>query len=136
VTTSAQLRRQLAAAEARAERLRLELATALKEAELFRQILGLHQDENRSNIGSNMQAETTGKSRRTRISAGRAEKDTPSRQAAVAADLTDLMIAEITGAGRSTVQAWHSGARAVPRRHAEKLAKRGIPVDCWAKLSD
>jgi hypothetical protein len=127
-----EIARELAAVAAH----RRKADEAQARVRLLEELRRLHLGENRSNLSSNMQAETAGKSRRTRISAGRAEKDTPSRQAAVAADLTDLMIAEITGAGRSTVQAWHSGARAVPRRHAEKLAKRGIPVDCWAKLSD
>jgi hypothetical protein len=136
VESPAQIRRLKELALARIERWRREIAIAEREVQLYDELLRLHDGDNRSNISSNMQAETEGKSRRTKISAGRAQKETPSRLASVAADLTDLMIADITGAGRSTVQAWHSGARSIPRAHAEKLAKRGIPVSSWPKIHD
>lgn len=126
----------LAAAEARVERLRGELATAIKEAALFREILALQDEGNRSNISGNMQAITTGKSRATKISAAKGA-DTKSRRAAIAADLTDGEIAVITGASRQAVQKWHAGLLAIPRRHADRLAARhGISVDSWSRLAD
>lgn len=131
-----QIARLLANAEARIERLRGELATAEKEAELFRQILQLQTEADGSNIDSNMQTESAAKGRRARISAGRATIKSASRDAAGKAGLSDLMIADLLGASRQAVQKWHTGKLAIPRRHADKLEKRGIPAESWPKRAD
>lgn len=136
MTSPAQLRRLKANAEARAERLRTELATALKEIALFGELLALHSADDRSNIGSNMQGQTEATTRRARISAGRSTIKSESRDAAASADLTDGDIAKIAGASRQAVQKWHTGKLAIPKRHAEKLVKRGIPLEAWPRVSD
>jgi DNA-binding transcriptional regulator YiaG len=145
LVTPAQYRRHLAAAEARADRLRAELVATLKEAEFFRQMLSLHSDGKHSNIGSNMEEQTEATTRRARISAGRATIDSKSRKDAAKADLSDILIARLVGASRQAVQKWHTGKLAIPKRHADKLAKPrmvegkekpGIPVESWPRLGD
>ena len=113
-----------------------EIAIARREIALFDELLRLHAGANRSNIGSNMQVQTEGKSRATRISSGRSTIESASREAAVALDLTDGKIATITGASRQAVQKWHTGKMAIPKRHAEKLAERGIPLASWMRIAD
>jgi hypothetical protein len=133
--TPAQIRRSLAAAEARAQRLRDEAGLAEREAELMRQLLALHDGPNRSNIGSNMQADAlAGKSREVKISANRTRKESPSRAAAVAANLPDGAIAKLLKVGRSSVNAWHRGTRAIPAACAAALEKRGIDRSVWPKV--
>lgn len=100
------------------------------------QLQRLHGGEKRSNIGSNMQAQTEGQSRATRISSGRSTIESASREAAVAQNLTDGKIATITGASRQAVQKWHTGKMAIPKRHAEKLKAEGIPLASWRRIAD
>lgn len=116
-----------------------EIALIRQEVAVYdhaiREIERLHGGPNRSNIGSNMQVQTEGKSRATKISAGRSRIKSASRDAAVVADLSDGDIAEITGASRQAVQKWHTGKMAIPKRHAKKLADR-IPLESWPRVAD
>ncbi len=112
-----------------------EIDIARREILLYDELLRLHHEQDRSNIDSNMQMETAGKSRSTKISAGRARIDSKSRTAAVAANLSDGDIAEITGASRQAVQKWHTGKMAIPKRHAKKLADR-IPPATWPRIGN
>jgi hypothetical protein len=95
----------------------------------------LHSKRGRSNIGSNMQANTSGKSRITRIAAGRATEATAARKAAIEADLTAGKIATICGVGRSTANAWLTGRLAIPSGYADTLAAKGIPRASWKKIN-
>ena len=131
----AQIRRLRQLALERIARHEREIDIARREIALYDELLRLHHEQDRSNLSSNMQASTEGKSRATKISAGRARIESKSRDAAVKADLSDGDIAEITGASRQAVQKWHTGKMAIPKRHAKKLADR-IPVDSWPRLGD
>lgn len=136
VESPAQIRRLKALALARIERWQREIAIAERECALYDELLRLHDGDNRSNIGSNMQLETEGKTRSTKISASRSRIESKSRAAAVAADLSDGEIATLTGASRQAVQKWHTGKLSIPKRHAKKLADRGIPLESWQRIGD
>jgi hypothetical protein len=127
-------RRDRLAATLAAEEQRL--AALLDAQRTLLAALSLHSADHGINLSSNMQVNASDKGRRVRISAGRARIESPSRNAAIAANLTDLMIAELVGASRAAVQKWHTGNMAIPRRHAERLAKRGIPLSAWTKIRD
>lgn len=128
--TRAQIARLLANAEARVERLRGEIATAMKERALFAELLALHESHSERTL-SPMQAESA-HSLGVRIAAGRAGQS-ESRKAQIVVGLTDKDVAELTGYSRSTVCKWHSGTIKVPDDAQRLLAKRGIPVLAWSK---
>jgi DNA-binding transcriptional regulator YiaG len=136
VESPAQIRRLRQLALERIAAHEKEVRIARREIALYDELLRLHGEANRSNIDSNMQLETAGKSRSTKISAGRSRIESASRTAAVALDLSDGDIAEITGASRQAVQKWHTGKMAIPKRHAAKLVSRGIPLDSWQRVAD
>lgn len=125
---------------ARIARYEREIGLIRQEIEVYdnaiRELERLHGEPKRSNINSNMQAQTEGKTRSVRISAGRSTVASASREAAVAADLTDGKIAKITGASRQAVQKWHTGLMAIPQRHAAKLESSGIPRASWKRIGD
>lgn len=110
----------LAAAEARAERLRGELATALKEAELFRQILQLHPDVNSRNVSSEqMQAD----SRSLAISEGSKGGKDPFLQAIRAKGYTLRSLADAVGCPVSLLSMQRKGERPIPGDRAAKIEK-------------
>jgi hypothetical protein len=143
LVTPAQLRRFLTAAEDRVERLKVELATALKEAELFRQLLLLQSDDERSRMRSNMQLDTAGKKKSTKIAAANVKNEGGAREILLAADRSDQDIAgELAkhfGAvvGRSTVNAWHTGRRPIPRVYRDYLEKKYPGTGpAWPRVAD
>jgi len=135
VESPAQIRRLRQLALERIARHEREIDIARREIILYDELLRLHHEQDRSNMSSNMQLETSGKSRQVRISAGRSTVESASRRAAVVANLTDGAIAAITGASRQAVQKWHTGKMAIPKRYAKKLADR-IPLDSWSRIAD
>jgi hypothetical protein len=133
----------LAAAEARAERLRGELVTALKEAELFRQLLSLQSGDERSRMRSNMQLDGAGKRKATKIAAANVRNEGDARAILLAADRTDQDIADELAKqfgrdiGRSTVNAWHTGRRPIPRAYRDFLEKRYPGTGAaWPRVAD
>lgn len=139
----AKLRHMKQLALERIARYEREIGLIREEIEVYdnaiEQLQRLHGGEKRSNIGSNMQVQTEGKTRSVRISAGRATIASESRDAAVATDLTDGKIATICKVSRQAVQKWHAGLMAIPRRHAETLRDRkpkGIPIESWKRIGD
>ena len=134
--TPGQIKRLLANAEARVERLRGELATALKEAELFRQLLELqHRDEVLQNqhdtarIIDTMETDTAVRGARLgtkHVGAVRIRKVDGS--VARFAAKHDLFA--------TTVRSWYAtgeAARRIPRRWVDLLAKSPykVPESAW-----
>lgn len=118
-------------AQARAEKLRSELAATEREIALLEE-LALHVPEDR-NILRNMQEQSIG----VRIAAGR-KKQGPSRKAQIAMGKTDQQIADMLKVPRLTVCKWHLGLTAIPAAMADKLAAlkpRGIPRTSWPKIA-
>jgi plasmid maintenance system antidote protein VapI len=74
------------------------------------------------------------KTRSQKIAAGRARHLTRSRKACIRAGRSDREIAKLVGSARSTVQAWHTGARAIPVRSARRLERLGIAKSVWLRL--
>jgi hypothetical protein len=120
VTSPAQLRRLLAAAEARAERLRGELATAIKEAALFRELLALHSDVNSRTLPSEqMQAD----SRDLAISKGSKSGKDPFLVAIRAKGYTLRSLATKVGCPASLLSMQRKGDRPIPGERAAKIEK-------------
>lgn len=118
--SAAQVRRLLANAEARAERLRGELATALKEIELFRQLLLLHPDVNSRNVSSEqMQAD----SRSLAISEGSKGGKDPFLAAIRARGYTLRSLAAKVGCPPSLLSMQRKGDRPIPGERAAKIEK-------------
>lgn len=138
MSSAAHLRARLADAERRLAVAKEEAATAAKEVEFYRLLLeGLHSDDGGSRIGGKMQLATPPKSRRLKIAASSTEHESESKRILLAAGKSDLDIAEDLGVGRSTVRAWHSGDRPIPRRHAEALLKKyRVPLAAWPRILD
>lgn len=142
----AKLRHMKQLALDRIARYEREIGLIRQEIEVYDHAIGdierLHGVSKRSNIVGNMQLETTEKSRSTKISAGRSRIESASRNDAVAADLSDLDIAEIVGASRQAVQRWHAGLTPIPERHAKTLATlppkngkpRAIRRESWKRI--
>lgn len=137
--TPDELRRELAGAHARKAKLE-------EEIQLLEALLNLHSAPDRSNVGPMLQESEA--PRGVKIAAGRARNLTPSRLACIEAELSDAMVARLTKCGRSTVQAWHNGERAIQRgaanilaaykRHAEgpKKGQPMIPTSVWKRIQD
>lgn len=107
------------AAEARVEKARAQLATALKEAELFRQLEGLHPDVTTSTIASDqMQAEA----RNIAISAGRSGRD-PFLAAIRAKGYTLRSLAETLDCQHSLLSMQRKGERPIPYERARAIEK-------------
>ena len=66
-----------------------------------------------------------------RIAAGRGHQS-KSRQAQIAAGLTDKVVADLTGYSRTAVCKWHNGTMKIPEEAQKLLAKRGIPRASWS----
>ena len=112
------------------ERLRAELATALREVALFEELIHLHSEHSEHIVGE-MQANSE-HSLGVRIAAGR-DGQTASRKAQIAVGLTDAEVAKLLKVSRSTVCKWHLGTLRIPERAQAFLEKRGIPRTHWLK---
>jgi DNA-binding transcriptional regulator YiaG len=117
----------LADAQARAEKLRVELAATEREIMLLEE-LALHNSHSEGTL-SDMQAENS-HSLGVRIAEGR-KGQSASRKAQIAANLTDKEVATLTGYNRTTVCKWHNGTIKVPEEAQKLLAKRGISRAVW-----
>lgn len=119
----------------------LRRSKADEEIELLSRLLELHAGAQRSNVGRmlpNAEVPDT-RTKGIKIMAKRARDLTPSRLACIEAELSDPMIAKLTKCGRSTVQAWHTGLRPIPRTAAELLSQhkpRPIPMHVWKRIQD
>lgn len=111
-------------------RILLEAQRALLDETIAAETERLHSSHSDGTI-SEMQAETA-HSLGVRIAEGR-KRQSKSRKAQLAANLTDKEVAELTGYNRSTVCKWHNGTIKVPDAAQEILAKRGIPRASWSK---
>lgn len=116
--TPAQLRRSLAAAEARIEKARAQLVTAEREAELFRELLRLHGDVNSSTFGEQMQTD----SRNIAISEGRSGRD-PFLKAIRAKGYTLRSLADAVGCPVSLLSMQRAGQRPMPYERAKRIEK-------------
>lgn len=125
--TPEEIRREIAGAEERKAKAEQELA-------LLRGLLELHYPRERSIIHRTMEVATLPKSKGAKIAANRSVDMTPSRVACIEKELSDPMIAEFLQCGRSTVQAWHSGVRPIPKEFSDKLSiKWGIDPSVWKR---
>lgn len=114
-----QIARLRAAAIARAEKHRAGLATALREIELYDQLLALHRDVNSSTVHSeHMQAD----SRNIAISEGHDRKD-PFLKAIRAKGFTLRSLAAEIGEQPSLLSMQRSGDRPMPYERAKKIEK-------------
>ena len=138
--TPAQIRRLLANAEARAERLRGELATAIKEAELFRQLLELqHRDE----VLQNQHDSSTINTMDAQISVPGVKLGTK-HPGAVAMRKVDGSVAKFAdkhGLFKTTVRSWYykgEAARRIPRRWVNvlKAAPYRVPESAWREIDE
>jgi DNA-binding transcriptional regulator YiaG len=102
------------------------------QAELFEAVAEehLHEEHSARKI-EGMQEHSLG----VRIAAGR-KGQTASRQAQVAAGLTDQKVADMLKVPRSTVCKWHLGQTRIPAAFADRLVKRGIPRTSWSKIDE
>lgn len=116
--TTAQLRRSLAAAEARIEKARAQLSTAQKEAALFRELLRLHGDVNSSTFSEQMQTD----SRNIAISEGRSGRD-PFLKAIRAKGYTLRSLAEALDYKPSLLSMQRGGTRPIPYERAKRIEK-------------
>lgn len=118
--SAAQIRRLLAAAEARTERLQGELATALKEVELLGELLRLHSGVNSRNVSSEqMQAD----SRSLAISEGSKGGKDPFLKAIRAKGYTLRSLADAVGCPVSLLSMQRKGERPIPGDRAAKIEK-------------
>ena len=140
--TADELRDRIATLEARLHSLALDKTFTEAELNLCRDHLGVLEGTDGRNAQVREPVETPIEcSRAVAISAGLTATNgtqTESRWAAIAAGLTDPIIANLLKVGRSTVNAWHLGKKGIPRRHANALAvrERPIPLDSWARVID
>ncbi len=91
----------------------------------------------RSMLGSKMELQNTGANKRVRIAATMTAGATKAKRALLEAGLTPQDVADKRKVGRSTVDAWCRGTRAIPRAHRDWLEeKHGIPGRVWPKTTD
>lgn len=91
-----------------------------------------------SMFGSKMELQNAGaKDRHVKTAATMTKRETRARKALLNANLTPQDVASELKVGRSTVNAWLTGTRSIPKHHARTLKeKRRIPLDAWEKLGE
>jgi hypothetical protein len=139
--TPAQIRRMLAAAEADCERLRVELATALKEAELFRELLRLHGQQSEALHNQHESARINTMDTQTVVRGARLGTKHPGAVRIRAVDGSIAKFAAKHGLFATTVRSWYAtgdAAREIPRRWADLLAKDPykIPRSTWRAIGE
>jgi DNA-binding transcriptional regulator YiaG len=89
-----------------------------------------------SMFGSKMEIQNERANKRVKISASMTSDSAPKR-AMLEAGITSRDVAKLLHVGHSTVNAWCTGARSIPRHHAIQIRnKHRIPVAVWPKLAD
>ena len=134
VPTPAELR--AAAAEARAEG--LGLVAYADELDALAAKRELTMREKRSMVSSNMEAPSlAGKPENVRTSANRARRSSAARDAMIASNHVAADLAKSCRVGRSTMNAYLNGTRAVPGVVRERLAHAPylIPADSWPRIA-
>lgn len=145
--TARQLRTLAAQARRDAARWRSKAALADEQArELDRLAAMLDRsglpdtEKDRSIIGSNMHVETAPPTKKLRISASRSKVDSDAKRALIDAGVTPEDVAAELDVGRSTVNAWCLGKRAIPASHRDALAKahgkrKAIAASVWPRVA-
>jgi len=88
----------------------------------------------RSMFGSKMELQNDRVNKRVKISKAMTS-DSPAKKALLEANLTPKDIAALLGVGHSTVNAWCTGARSIPRQYVGRLKeKHRIPAKVWPKI--
>ena len=130
-------RRLAAKLEAEAAK-RLEAASTLrKQADELEGLAGplTNTQQDRSMFGSKMELQRAATSKRVKIAA-KMTSDTDAKRALLEANLTSSDVATLLGVGQSTVNAWCTGARSIPRAHVDRLReKHRIPARVWPKIA-
>jgi len=90
-------------------------------------------------FSSKMELEKPPANKRVSIAVGMTDNETPARKAVMEAGVTPADIASELGVGRSTVQAWITGDRSIPRSCRDALAKpkgarKAIKAGVWKKI--
>lgn len=139
----AQIRRLRDLALARIARHESEIAVCRREIALYDELLRLHGEANRSSMRSNMQLDTAGKRKSTKIAAANTRNERASRAILLAADRSDQDVADELAkkfkadVGRSTVNAWHTGRRPIPRQFRDYLEEKYPGTGpAWPRVAD
>lgn len=136
---NASLRRDIALAQkllGQSDRRLAELAEAIAEmAEVESRLTGTQQDRSMFRSKMDIQVATARKNVKT---SAKMSSDSEAKKALIEAEITPRDVAKLLGVGHSTVNAWCTGARSIPKRYAARLAssKHKIPVGVWPKLAD
>lgn len=89
----------------------------------------------RSMFGSKMEIENERANKRVKIAASMTS-DSDAKRALLEAGITSRDVASLLGVGHSTVNAWCTGARSIPRGYVDRLReKHRIPAKVWPKIS-
>jgi len=90
--------------------------------------------QHRSMLGSKMELQNARQSKRVKISR-KMTSDSVAKKALLEANITPKDVATLLGVGHSTVNAWCTGARSIPREHVERLReKHRIAAKVWPKI--
>ncbi len=121
-------------------RVRLEAAALLAYADDLERLARnapLTTGAKRSIVGSKVEANVTGKSRFVRQAASRTRRDSEAKRTLLEAGYTDQDVADALKVGRSTVNAWFSGARSIPAVHVKTLAAAPfkVPASAWPRVA-
>lgn len=89
----------------------------------------------RSMFSSKMEIENARASKRVKIAASMTS-DSNAKRALLEANITPKDVAALLGVGHSTVNAWCTGARSIPRCYVNRLReKHRIPANVWPKIA-
>lgn len=143
MVTPEQLREEAVEADAIAGKLEKAAAAHRRQAERCRKLATeIEADpalssitESRSMFRSKMELENEQVSKRVKISS-KMTSDSPAKKALLEANITPKDVAALLGVGHSTVNAWCTGARSIPRSHVDRLReKHRIPAKVWPKIA-
>jgi DNA-binding transcriptional regulator YiaG len=91
--------------------------------------------EERSMLSSKMELQNERVNKRVKISATMTS-ESGAKRALLEAGITPRDVAALLGVGHSTVNAWCTGARSIPRAHVDRLReKHKIPAKVWPKIA-
>jgi hypothetical protein len=138
--TADQLEDAARAAEDEAEQHERKAVALREHARLLREAKGtapkgLTIGSNHARLSSNVQLDLSSKSARVKNAGTRTRKGSPAKQALLLSGHTDKDLAEACAVGRSTVNAWMNGTRAIPPQHVKTAARPpfNIPLLSWPK---
>lgn len=120
--TPARIRRLILEADARVEKFRAYMTTAMKEAAAFRELLRLHSEDVNSTVASEQMQPSAAESRNIAISQGVSGRD-PFLKAIRAKGYTLRSLADVLGCKPSLLSMQRSGQRPIPYERARKIEK-------------